>query len=1279
MTTISSQFSPERGLRAVAGPARTAAAVTELLARPLALAEGPLRAELEALAREPDRDLLREGLFGFASRQEHEGRLELAAEIYQALGANPNSPLPNASRPASLTQRAQARLDALLGHGAAGGRIEFLMRRLSEEATDPAMLAAMGISGGVFRLTRMATLSRLAISPAASVITRGLGARALASLVGFSIEAPLFTTVGRFGHAAMGRDIDWSASAWGRELASSYLVLGGMKLTGWAGASVAESSALRGVSRAVLRPTIQQGSMLGGILLGRRLEEIAGLRARQPGDTLLVDSLAMLLQFHAAGQLSQTAFGPEFSSWEAAVEARLAALGAPRSQDGPRSGLLPSLATASALSFGGDPAPSGFEMGPLMMVQMDPANLPRSAETTPLPGLPKMGVRPSHESGTAERLNREEADRQLRSLLRGSGLRVEDLQEDAYVKRLLTAFGVTSHEFDVNSFRNGFDIARRFPNRVARMGFDIDEVYLHWAFSPADLMAGVMKGGGEAVYRNTDASFLDYKPFETGSGAQMNFFERIWFQGIQRLLPSRFRQHIQFHPGVRAFQLGLRLGQSRNLIMVTTGPSGRILRLANEDPAMRMIYFGKLPNEPVSIAEVRHSFNIYTREDLVLAMRAVTSGEIRYPENAMVESYLAKIREFPARGVKLKHPGISVLLGKRPFDTLIDDSASTFDMLGDVPNFSVLQPPSARPSLTLNFVPVSPQSYLRRMANGYVSELGGVLGAAERPASLKLSSEAAAPQNYVFQGLSLEIPWDKFGAEFVAPNRELRRLGEEIGRSLPSPTPAPSGEIPPLSMTGEQMNRMGDRLFRELELILDHHPGQVSVEVENTHLYQELAQTAPEDFQATIDRYFSPEELNSLPQARIPLAERGAGYFSRIASLIAVKRSVCQILSLDPAEHSREVHFRFGRPVLRGTAAAKLGTNQLMTTLADDGEVGVGVALLEPGMWSSGLVGIGVDITSDRVNYTRPWQHALAASAFKATYPIQGHRGFNHYRSQEVGQRPDGVYVLTGQTLAAAQALRGDNHNSAEPLPVHALHFRIGDATVALVAIPASGRDTSPGEPAGPNQPGSPPAPDGGSSSPAYNLSNPPYQKGAQGRFALPRPAMSVAVLGDVGGQRTLELARQGHYPIHIERDGDMLELAERLTRMELDKENRPEDSGTFILGDWFDTIVNADRVEAFFPLHEGDVPPRDTPHRAKAMDQFLQLGLVSKLAGDGAGFVISEVPKIIDDLAAAVRRDPNLELVLLAHGQKQQPVVGGYGNEPFKGGHSYMTFRRRS
>jgi len=1280
MTTFSSQLSLGRSLRVVPSASEGLnATASELLARPLALTSGALHAELQALAREPDRELLQEGLFNFASRQEHEGRIELAAEIYQSLGADPRYPLTTPPRAMTLRQRAQGRLDAILGQGATGGRFEFLARRLSEEAADPAMLAAMGVSGAAFRLTRLATLSRLAVSPTANAMTRGLGAQAFASLVGFAVEAPTFTALGRVGHAAMGRDIDWSLSAWRRDLASSYLVLGGMKLTGWAGTAASQSSMLRGASSAYLRPAIRQAGMLGGVLLGRRLEESFGLRQHQDGATLMIDSLAMLLQFHAAGQLARTAFGPEFAAWEAALDARTASLPPAR----PRRNFFDGLAPQFALAQIGAPEegrnPNLQLQGPVMMAQVDPEGPLGLADSTPLP-LPKMGIRPTHEGTTGERLNREEAERQLRSLLPLGGPRMEDVQNPAYVKRLLTAFGVTSHEFDLASFRQGFEIARQFPHRVARLGFDIDEVYLHWAFSPADVLAGVMKGGGEAVYRNTDPSFLDYKPFETHPEARLNFFERLWFEGIQRLFPSRFRQHVQFHPGVRAFQLGLRLGQERNLIMVTTGPAGRILRLANEDPAMRMIYFGKSPNEAVSIAEVRHNFNIYTREDLVLAMRAITAGEIRYPENAMVEGYLNKIREFPARGVKLKHPAISVLLGKRPFDTLIDDSGSTFEMLGDVPNFSVLQPPSARPAFSLNFVPFSPQRYLRQMANDYVRELGEILGAPERSGSRRLAAGSSAPKNYSFQGLTLEIPWKTFGAEFVAPNRELRRLGLEIGRSLPEPTVNAAGEVPFLSLTGDQMSRISDRLFREMELILDHRSGDVSVELEGTRLYRDLAQTSPEDFQATMDRYFTPEELEGLPQAKLPLAERGPKYFSRLASLLAVKRAVCQLLVLDPAEHSREVHFRFGRPVLRGQAAVNLGNRQIMTSLADDGEVGVGIALREPELWASGLVGIGVDITTDRVNYTRPSQHALAEAAYKATYPTQAIRSFNHHRSEEVGQRPDGAYVLTGKTLEAARALRGDQGNQ-EPLAVPALHFRIGDATVALMAIPALGRDLGPGEPTGSNPDGSP-STSGGSLS-GQGEPNPPYRLSPAGRFDLPRPAMTVAVLGDVGGVRTMELAQQGHHPVHIDIDSDMLYLAQRLTRARL-QESAPEepaitDSGTFIIGDWFDTAVNADRVEAYFPLHEGDVPARPSPERVVAMDAFLHGALVSKLAGGGAGFVISEVPAIIEDLAAAVTRDAGLELVHVGFGQKAQPLVGGFGSEPFKQGHCFLTFRRRS
>ncbi|MFO1462924.1 MAG: hypothetical protein U1F66_04045 [bacterium] len=1243
---------------------------SEALARPLALASGAARAELLSLAVERDPQLFGEALLNFGMRQEQAGRLDLAAQAYAALEG------PAFLGP--LQPRARRRLDALFGRGAAGERAEFLLRRLAQEASDPAALFAMGAAGTVFRVARVAALSRLALSPSANLLTRGFGARAVAGLAAFSLEAPAFTVASRLGQAALGRDLDGSASAWGRDLASSYLVLGGLKFTGWLGGAAVRRLGSGNPNSRLLPALIQQGGMLTGIMLGHRLENLAGLRPQVDGATQLVDSLATLLQFNLAGRLSRAAFGPRFAAWEAGLDARTELISRPGPQgDFPGEG-IPALALAG-------PSPrraSGSRWtdlnSPVLMMQIDAAKPGVRADATPLP-LPKMGVRPRFEGSTVERLNRDEAARQLRELLPQEILPAEAAQDPQLVARLLTAFGVTSHGFDIAAFQKGHEIASHHPERVARLAFDIDEVYLHWAFSPTDLFQGMLEKGAETVYRNTDPSLLDYEPFQTSPQTRLNFFERLWFQGIQTLFPGRFRQHLQFHPGVRAFQLGLRLGQGKNLIMATTGPAGRILRLANEDPAMRMIYFGKGPEESVSIAEVRQGLNIYTREDLVLAMRAAVDGEIRYPEQPWVENYLEKVRQFPDRGVKLKHPALSLLRGKRAFDTLVDDSGSTFEMLGDLPNFSVLQPPSARPALTLNFTLGSINRYLRRSANGYVEELGRLLAGPERPASHRLSSAAAAPANYPFQRFTLEIPWRKFGAEFVAPNRELRQLGETLSRALPPPAASTANSAAPLSLSEADLQRLGDRLFREMELMLDRRPGEVAVESIHTLMYRDLAQNSPEDFQALLERHFSAEELAQLPQERLPAAERGTKFFSRVASLMAVKKSVCQLLALDPAEHSREVGFRFGQPLLRGKAAERLGTSRILATLADDGEVGVGLALMEPSPWASGVVGIGVDVTTDRVQYTRPAQHALAEAAYKATFPTHPIRRFTQYRAQEIAQRPDGTYILTGRTMQAARELRGDSGIQA-PLEVPALHFRIGQATVALVAIPALG---STGGGGGLRQNGA--ANDVLSGEPPPLLgASPTYRRGPEGHFELPRRGMTVAVLGDIGGVRTFELARSGHYPVHIERDGDMLEMAERLFAVnaaEAGLEARSLAGGrSFLQGDWYDTAVNGDRVEAYFPLHSGDVPPRNSPNRGPAMDLFLQRALLSKLGAGGAGFVISEVRPIIEDLARAVLRRPDLELEEVVYDRQRLPLVGGFAaGSYFREPSSWLTFRRRS
>lgn len=298
------------------------------------------RAELQALEGEGDESLFWEGVLGLARRMEAGHREGAAVEVYAAsVGALREGP---------LQRRFQAQLDAVLGRGASGPRAEFLLRRFAAEASDPAALLALGAAGAAYRLTRLAALSRLVAAPA-SVWTRGFGARAAASLAGFAVEAPVFTLSGRLAGAALGRPQEWGAAALGRDLASSYLVLGGLKLAGWAsrlasrnvGANLALAPgggwggrtptslgpvAFGGAPGSPLPVLFQQSGMLAGILLGHSLEQWAGLSPRLDGATTLVDSLALLLQFNVAGNLSRRAFGPRWAAWEGGLERQAEAL-----------------------------------------------------------------------------------------------------------------------------------------------------------------------------------------------------------------------------------------------------------------------------------------------------------------------------------------------------------------------------------------------------------------------------------------------------------------------------------------------------------------------------------------------------------------------------------------------------------------------------------------------------------------------------------------------------------------------------------------------------------------------------------------------------------------------------------------------------------------------------------------------------------------------------------------------------------------------------------------
>src|SRR5215470_4886601 len=165
--------------------------------------------ELSAISQERDPEMFYEALLAFGVRQEQADRLDWATRSYSLVAG--------AGHLQDLQRRAQGRLQAVMGQGAMGARAEFLLRRLSREACEPSSLLAMGAAGALFKVTRLAALSRLAATPTENFLTRGFGARALASTIAFAVEAPAFTMTGRLANEAMGHSQDWSLHGLSRD------------------------------------------------------------------------------------------------------------------------------------------------------------------------------------------------------------------------------------------------------------------------------------------------------------------------------------------------------------------------------------------------------------------------------------------------------------------------------------------------------------------------------------------------------------------------------------------------------------------------------------------------------------------------------------------------------------------------------------------------------------------------------------------------------------------------------------------------------------------------------------------------------------------------------------------------------------------------------------------------------------------------------------------------------------------------------------------------------
>ncbi len=260
-----------------------------------------LSSEWSQIQRESDPELRSQGLWNAATREELRGNLAFASEVYVWLSEHGNG---------AAREKARERLALLEGQGAFGQRAEHLLRGFARDASDPAMLLAMGIGGGVYKATKLATMSRLV--GGSGYLGRGLGMKLAGGMAGYALEAPVFTAVGRWGRGEelLGPGIK-------EELLSSYLVLGAMKGVG--GLS-------RELSRGWGHPRLERFAgdvgLYGGILLGHKLEAKTGLRPWQEGGQEWADGLAMFFQLKASGRLLNQLAGERYRGMERELEYR---------------------------------------------------------------------------------------------------------------------------------------------------------------------------------------------------------------------------------------------------------------------------------------------------------------------------------------------------------------------------------------------------------------------------------------------------------------------------------------------------------------------------------------------------------------------------------------------------------------------------------------------------------------------------------------------------------------------------------------------------------------------------------------------------------------------------------------------------------------------------------------------------------------------------------------------------------------------------------------------
>src|SRR5262249_31715681 len=107
-------------------------------------------AELFSLSEERDSGVFLEGLLNFGLRLQAQGKFDLASAVFSSVQEVSKDTAPNIQR------RAETRLNAIVGKGAFGARVEYLVSRFIPEATDYKMILPMMLGTMVGSVAKLA-------------------------------------------------------------------------------------------------------------------------------------------------------------------------------------------------------------------------------------------------------------------------------------------------------------------------------------------------------------------------------------------------------------------------------------------------------------------------------------------------------------------------------------------------------------------------------------------------------------------------------------------------------------------------------------------------------------------------------------------------------------------------------------------------------------------------------------------------------------------------------------------------------------------------------------------------------------------------------------------------------------------------------------------------------------------------------------------------------------------------------------------------------------------